>query len=130
MVAGLLVSMLGLKVPAFAGRTVDMIAAASGALSLFVIGGALAGLPLRGMGRAIVPIVLGKLVIHPLGVALGLGLATLIGLVPLAPELRMAAILSAAMPMMSIYATMALKYGQEQLPRLPSCWRRSFRSLP
>lgn len=73
MVAGLAVSMAELKVPAFFGRTVEMIAAASGALSLFVIGGALAGLLVRGMGRAIVPIVLGKLVIHPLGVVLGLG---------------------------------------------------------
>lgn len=113
MIAGIVASSLELKVPPMITRTVDMLAAASGALSLFVIGGALVGQTIGSVGKSVVPIILGKLFLHPLGVLAGLFLAALIGLPPLDPTLQMAAILMAAMPMMSIYATLALQYGQE-----------------
>lgn len=114
MVAGFLASYFALVLPPILSRTIDMISAASGALSLFVIGGALVGLPIGKVGKSIIPIMVGKLIIHPLGVAGGLALLSLFGLLPLEREVRMAAILSAAMPMMSIYSTLALQYGQEE----------------
>lgn len=113
MVAGVIAAIFEIKLPAMLVRTVDMVAAASGALSLFVIGGTLVGLPIGGVGKTVIPIVTGKLIIHPIGVAVGIILASVIGLAPIDPTLRLAAILSAAMPMMSIYATLALQYGQE-----------------
>lgn len=111
--AGIAVSLSGWKLPAPVTQTVTMFAAASGALSLFVIGGALVGLPLAGMGQRVWPIVLGKLLMHPLLVGLCILAVPYLGLAPLSPELRMAGVLMAAMPMMGIYATLAQAYGQE-----------------
>ena len=113
MVTGVAVSVLEIRLPSMIVRSIDMFAAASGALSLFVIGGTLVGLPRDGVGKAVMPIVTGKLIIHPLGVAAGIVLASALGLAPIEQDFRMAAILSAAMPMMGIYATLAMQYGQE-----------------
>ncbi len=113
LLAGLAVSVLGWTVPAPLARTVNLFAMASGALSLFVIGGALVGLPLRAMGRQVVPIAIGKLVLHPLAVLLAVLALPLLGFPALGAELRMAAVLMAAMPMMSIYPILAQVYGEE-----------------
>ena len=110
---GLAVSLSGWQMPAPLTQTVGMLAAASGALSLVVIGGALSGLPLAGMGGRVVPIVVGKLLLHPLLVWLSLLALPSVGLPPLAPPLHSAAILMAAMPMMGIYVTLAQAHGQE-----------------
>jgi predicted permease len=111
--AGMAVSLSGWKLPAPLAQTVGMFASASGALSLFVIGGALVGLPMAGMAQRVGPIVLGKLLLHPLLVWLAILALPYLGLVPLPDDLRMAAVLLAAMPMMGIYATLAQAYGQE-----------------
>jgi hypothetical protein len=112
-VAGLVASLLGWKMPAPVERTVNLFAMASSGLSLFVIGGALVGLPLRGLGRRAVPVAIGKLIVHPLAV-LGATLALpALGLPALDPELQLAAVLLAAMPMMSIYPILAQAYGHE-----------------
>ena len=113
LLAGMVVSLSGWKLPAPVAQTIAMFSAASGALSLFVIGGALVGLPLPGMGQRVWPIVLGKLLLHPLLVSLCILALPVLGVAPLPPELRMAAVLMAAMPMMGIYATLAQAYGQE-----------------
>lgn len=113
LVAGLLVSVLGWQLPAAFTQTVNMFANASGALSLFVIGGTLVGLPLQGMGRQVSPIVVGKLVLHPLLVLLLLAALPYLGFPAIEPPLHMAAVLMAAMPMMSIYPTLAQAYRQE-----------------
>ncbi len=113
LLAGMVVSLSGCKLPAPVAQTIAMFSAASGALSLFVIGGALVGLPLAGMGQRVWPIVLGKLLLHPLLVSLCILALPVLGVAPLPPELRMAAVLMAAMPMMGIYATLAQAYGQE-----------------
>ena len=111
--AGLAVSMLGFTLPAPAERTVGMFALSSNALSLFVIGGTLVGLPIGGLARRAMPVMLAKLIGHPLAV-LGAGLAVpLIGLAPLDPMLFMAAVLLAAMPMASIYPILSQAYGHE-----------------
>ena len=113
LVAGLLVSLMGWPLPQPLARTINMFAMASGALSLFVIGGALVGLPMQGMGRKVLPIVLGKLLLHPALVLLALLALPLLGLPAPDPSLARAAVLMAAMPMMGIYPILAQAYGQE-----------------
>ena len=113
LVAGLLVSLIGWELPQALGRTINMFAMASGALSLFVIGGALVGLPMQGMGRKVMPIVVGKLLVHPAMVLLALLVLPVLGLPALDPPLRTAAMVMAAMPMMGIYPILAQAYGQE-----------------
>jgi hypothetical protein len=112
LVAGLMVSLLGMKLPRPVTQTVTMFAMASGALSLFFIGGTLAGLPMRGMGRRVMPIVLGKLIFHPAAVLLAILSLPVLGLSALDPSLGQAAVLMAAMPMMSIYPILAQVYEQ------------------
>jgi predicted permease len=111
--AGLLVSLLGWKLPGPAERTVGMFAMSSSALSLFVIGGTLVGLQVRGLARRAMPVMITKLIGHPLAVLAGALAAPLIGLPPLEPMLLMAAVLLAAMPMASIYPILSQAYGHE-----------------
>ena len=115
MLAGLTVPLLGLSLPAPAVRTIDMLAAACSGLALFVVGGTLVGVPLQGVGVRLVPIVIGKLVLHPLMVVLAISALPLFGFAAIDPMLRMAAVLLAAMPMMGIYPTLAQAYGHEDL---------------
>lgn len=111
--AGLLLSLLEWQVPAPLSRTITIIAHASGALSLFVIGGTLVGLQMRGLARKVAPIVFSKLVLHPLAVALLIACLPWLGVTPLDSELRAAAVMMAAMPMMSIYPILSQAYGFE-----------------
>lgn len=108
-VAGFLCSMLGLRLPAALAHTVDMFALASGGVALFVVGGALVGLKLRGAAGNIVLISVGKLLLHPLAVFL-----VLLVLPPLDPILYQGALIIACVPMLSIYAIVAQKYDQEE----------------
>jgi malonate transporter len=110
-VAGFAASFFGLQLPAPLARSVNLFAQASGALSLFVIGGSLVGLQVRGMRRPVVEIAAGKLLLHPL-VMLGV----LTWLVPVVdPALRTALLLTSAMPMMGIYTILSQRHGHEGL---------------
>jgi predicted permease len=111
LLAGLAVSLLGLTLPSPVARTVTVFAQATGALSLFVIGGTLVDLPLRGMGPAALPIAIGKLVGHPLSVLLAANLLAWMGMAPVDPKLLAAGILMAAVPMLGIYPILAQAYG-------------------
>lgn len=113
LLAGLAVSLLGWTLPGPIVRIVDLLATTCSALALFVVGGTLVGLPLRGMGLQVAPIVLGKLILHPLAVFLAVAAVTAFGAGEMDPALRMAAVLMAAMPMMGIYPTLAQAHGQE-----------------
>lgn len=113
MLAGLSVPLLGLTLPAPAIRTMDMLAAACSGLALFVVGGTLVGVPLQGFGMRLAPVVLGKLILHPLLVFLAISALPMLGFGAIDPTLLMAAVLLAAMPMMGIYPTLAQAYGQE-----------------
>lgn len=112
---GLLVALMGWRLPEPLTRSINLFASASAGLSLFVIGGTLFGLPLEGMGRQIAPIVVGKLLLHPLGVALATLAMPLIGLPALDASLQLAAVMLAAMPMMGIYPILAQSYGKQDL---------------
>lgn len=106
--AGFAFALLEVRLPLPVARGIEMIAMASAPLALFVIGGSLVGLELKGMGRDVAQVVVGKLVLHPLAV-----FAALLLVPPIDPQLRMAAIAFASMPMLSIYPIVAMKYGQE-----------------
>jgi predicted permease len=110
--AGLAISLAEVELPAPVLRTVTLFAQASGGLSLFVIGGTLFGLSLTSGWQRVVPLVAGKLVGHPLAVLLVISLLPLVGVAPMEPRLRAAALLMAAMPMLSIYPILAQAYGE------------------
>lgn len=92
-------------------RTVNLFAQASGALSLFVIGGSLVGLSVQGMGTRVAQIAAGKLLLHPL-----MMLVVLLFIVPIHdPVLWTAALLTCAMPMFGIYPILTQKHGHDGL---------------
>jgi malonate transporter len=110
-VLGFAFSWYGTQLPPSLNRTVSLFAQASGALSLFVIGGSLVGLPVRGMESSVAQITLGKLLVHPL-VMWGV----LTWFVPISdPVLRTAVLLTCAMPIMGIYPILTQKHGHEGL---------------
>lgn len=97
----------GLHLPAPLARTVDLFAASSAALSLFVIGGSLVGLSAQGMRGTVAQIALGKLVLHPLSMV-----AMLVWLFPIQdPTLRQAALLTSALPMFGIFTILSQRHG-------------------
>lgn len=106
-VGGFLFSFSGWVMPASLGRTVNLFAQASAALSLFVIGGSLVGLKSTGLQGTVSQIALGKLLLHPL-VMWGV----LIWWVPIAdPALRAAALFTCALPMLGIYTILSQRHG-------------------
>jgi malonate transporter len=106
-VGGFAWSLSGLHMPAPLGRTINLFAAASGALSLFVIGGSLVGLKVDGLQFTVTQIALGKLFLHPLAMA-----AMLMWVFPVAdPALRSAALISGALPMLGIYTILNQRHG-------------------
>ncbi len=110
--AGLAFALLGLRLPEPVARAVQMASAASSPLALFLIGGTLVGLKVRGLLADVALVLMGKLILLPACVAALLWL--LAGwLPPVDPLLQAGAVLMAAMPMMSIYPVLAQKHGHE-----------------
>jgi malonate transporter and related proteins len=107
-VAGFVVSLSGLPVPEPLARSIGMLAAAAIGVALFVVGGSLVDIPLKGMAQDVTAIALGKLILHPAAVALAVWV-----LLPDDPVARTAAVALAAAPMLSIYPILAQKYGLE-----------------
>ncbi|WP_319022809.1 AEC family transporter [Halomonas sp. S3-1-8] len=96
----------GLLLPAPLAKAVDMLAEAAGPAALFVIGGALFGLRLKGQTRHVSLIVIGKLLIHPLAV-----LAAFLVIPGIDPVYIVGAVLFASAPMISIYPLFGQRYG-------------------
>jgi hypothetical protein len=109
-VAGVLFSLSGLKLPAPLFRVVDMLAMASGAVALFVVGGTLVGLRVRGLLSDVRRIVFGKLILHPAAVFVALLFVPAID-----PNLKKAMLIFASAPMITIYPLLGLSYGQEDV---------------
>jgi malonate transporter len=105
-VAGTLLSIFGIGLPAPLLKTVDLFATASAPVALFAIGASLVGLQIRGLGGDAGQIVVGKLLVHPFLVYLGF---KLVG--PVDPALKATGIIMASMPMVSIYPLLGQKYG-------------------
>jgi malonate transporter and related proteins len=112
--AGFMVSFLHIPLPSMITQTVSMFSMASGALSLFIIGGSLVGISLSGMKHKIYLVVVGKLVLHPMLALLSLWILALLNFDALDPHLRQALIVMAAIPMMGSYTILAQAYGQER----------------
>ncbi len=105
---GVLCSALHLGLPPPLGRAVDLLAGASAPVALFYVGGNLVGLPLRDMMLDVYAVSFGKLVLQPLAVAGGLLL-----LAPADPALRVAAVLIASAPMLSIYPIFGARHAMQ-----------------
>ncbi len=118
LILGMVVSVIGVPVPAPLDSLMTMLATATGALSLFVIGGGLVGLPLGGNSLLASQIAIGKLLLQPAAVAAVAFLVIAFGWPGLSPELRTAAILTSAAPMFSIFPVIAQEYGHEGLASL------------
>lgn len=103
-------ALFGIGLPAVLSRPLELLAASATPVALFVIGGSLVGLRLRGMGAEVAQIAIGKLVGHPLAV-----LAMLALLPDFDVRLQHAAVLLAAMPMPSIYPAIGQRYGEQDL---------------
>ena len=106
-VAGFAFSLSGLSMPTPLGRTIHLFAQSSAVLSLFVIGGSLVGLKAQGLQGTVMPIALGKLLLHPLAMW-----GVLVWWVPIEdPALRAAALLTGAMPMLGIFTILSQRHG-------------------
>jgi predicted permease len=104
-VFGTLYSLSGLGLPGVVSSGLDFLANASAGVALFVIGGSLVGISVKGELWKISWVTVGKLCIHPLLVALMVFL-----LPPFDRQLQVIAILAASMPMLSIYPVIAGNY--------------------
>jgi malonate transporter len=105
---GFVFSMLGWHLPEVLSKTVNLFAASTAAIALFVNGGSLVGMRVLGLLREVRWIALGKLVLHPLAVGLML---MVVG--PIEPSLKISAVLLAGMPMLGIYPLLAQRHGQQ-----------------
>lgn len=113
--AGFAVSALGWQMPSPVARTVTLFAQASAALSLFVIGGSLAGLHIAGLRKPVAQIAIGKLLLHPAAMLAALLLCEAAGMVPMDPALRIGVVLAAASPMLGIFPILAQRHGHDGL---------------
>jgi hypothetical protein len=108
---GALTSFAGVGLPTPLARAVNMLAMASGAVALFVVGGMLVGLQVGGVTRDAARIVAGKLVLLPAAV-----FAAQLALAPaLEPDLRKSMLIFASSPTLSIFPLIGRQYGQERV---------------
>ena len=106
LLVGIFLAVTGLQIPVPLFKAIDMLAEAAGPAALFVIGGALFGLQVKGMVRDVGQVVVGKLFIHPLVIFIALYLMP--GIDPL---YMVGAVLFAASPMISIFPLLGQRYG-------------------
>lgn len=107
-VVGFAFSLFGWRLPDMLAKAVNLVAASTAAVSLFVIGGSLVGIRIGSMKRDVSAIAIGKLLVHPLIV-----LALVLVLPPMSRELQTAVVLMAAVPMLGIYPILAQKHGHD-----------------
>ncbi|MGK9063682.1 AEC family transporter [Stutzerimonas chloritidismutans] len=108
-VLALSMATLEVQPPPFIMRVIEMLAQASAPVALFVIGASLNGVKPGGMVLDVGQLLIGKLILHPLLVLL------CFSLLPISdPVLKVAGVLMAAAPMMSIYPIFGARYGLEQ----------------
>ncbi|WP_430473259.1 AEC family transporter [Thalassospira lucentensis] len=107
---GLVISLSGITLPRPIFKAIDMLASASGPVALFVIGGGLVGLRLKGMRADMARIVSAKLILHPLAI-----FALIYFMPDIDPMLQIACVSFACSPMLSIYPIFGQRYGHEGL---------------
>lgn len=106
LLTGITFAVTDLPLPGTVSKAIDMLAEAAGPAALFVIGGALYGLRVKGMVRDISQIVAGKLILHPL-----LVVAAFLIVPGVDPLFMAGAVIFAASPMISIYPLFGQRYG-------------------
>ena len=79
MAVGILFAISDLSLPTFTSNAIDLIAQSSIAVSLFVIGGTVAGTALKTVGKRVISVVIGKLIFLPFAVWIGFGIMDLTG---------------------------------------------------
>lgn len=104
--AGLICASLQLPIPSALDRSLEMLAMASVGTALFVIGGSLVGTRVNDSLVSISLVAAGKLLLHPLLMLLLVMLWR-----DFDPQLEMAVILAAAMPMLSVFPIIGGNYG-------------------
>jgi predicted permease len=110
-VLGAAASFAGVALPIALARAVNMLAMASSAVALFVVGGMLVGLRIGGVARDAARIVAGKLILLPAAV-----FAPQLALAPgLDPDLRKSMLIFASAPTLSIFPLLGRRYGQENV---------------
>lgn len=105
-VAGLALAAAGIRLPDSISTAVAMVADASAACALFVVGGTLAGVAGLSVPGDLAWIVVAKLVLHPLSVAAGF---LTLGGVP--AGLMAAGIILASAPMLTVYPIFGQRFG-------------------
>lgn len=102
---GICLVVSGIKIPAPLFKAIDMLAEAAGPAALFVIGGTLFGLHVKGMAHDVSQIVIGKLILHLLAI-----LVAFLVIPDIDPIYFAGALLFAAAPMISIYPLFGQRY--------------------
>lgn len=100
----------GLEMPSILQRTLSMLAPVAPPVAVLAVGGIIAALSLAPVRGLVTLVVIGKLVLHPLAVYAGL---TLFGAAP--PDLVLAGVLFASVPMLSFYALLGQRWDAEGL---------------
>lgn len=108
-ILGLLAAMFSLQLPQVLQRPISMVAASATPVALVAIGASMLGLTLAGVKLDMGAVALGKLVAHPIAVAL-----TMTWLLPGDAHLQSGGVLLAAMPMLGIYPLLAQRWGHER----------------
>ena len=110
--AALLFTAAGITLPPMIDRAVNLVADSTAAVALFSIGGMLVGLKMGAQRADLAASVIAKLLIMP-AVSVGLVmLLPMLGLPHLGSELRAAAVLTCALPSMSMVAALGEQYGE------------------
>lgn len=127
-VIGLAISLSGMALPAPVNKALSLLAGVSSPTALFVIGGSLLGLRLKGMRGDISLVFVFKLVVHPL-----MALLSVMVLFPgIEREFAIGAVLFASVPMMSVYPIFAEAYqlGQRAAAAVFVATMLSFFTIP
>lgn len=106
---GMILAVTGLKPPAPLFKAIDLLAGTAAAVALFAIGGILAGMKPGGQPKGIGLVVLGKLILHPLGMLAAVALWP-----PADPALLKAMLIFASAPMIAVYPIIGGRYGEEE----------------
>ncbi|MBA4681549.1 AEC family transporter [Pseudomonas sp. MDMC216] len=108
-VLGLGMSLLELRLPVVPARVIEMLAAASAPVALFVIGATLNGMKAGGMAADLAQTSIGKLILHPLLMFAALSLVPGVD-----PMLMVASVLFASAPMLSVFPILGQRFGLEE----------------
>lgn len=117
LILGLLVSLAEIAPPAVLVRTTSLLEESAAAIALIIIGGSVASLPIRGNRKLAAQIVAGKLLLHPLMTLFAIGILAAFGL-DLSPDMRAAALMISALPMLTVFAVIAQEVDEAALASL------------